>query len=157
MSDVDPHDLNDEELEVVLRDALRPVTETHRSAAVAAYEWRYLDAELATLVAEPGHDQQVVLRDDRASGVQELTFSAGAETITVEVEPADAHTVNAVLTVGSAIPYDGCFVRLADGSGRALTLDDGSTVITGLAATSPFRIELQRGGKVAVVSEWISL
>ncbi len=158
--DRDPIDLDDQQLEDVLRRVMQPTSAARRDGAIAAFGWRNADAELAALVADSRTDRELVLRDDGNQSAYQLEFRLGRGGLVVDLvvdleTSADGRLQGAVL-LSDDTAFDVVTLRRADGTDLALPRQDGGAIIPEIERGTTFRIELQRGGDVVAVSEWIS-
>ncbi|MGI9598786.1 MAG: hypothetical protein ACR2QK_21660 [Acidimicrobiales bacterium] len=153
----DPAGTDDEQLEAILRQTLEPPSTIQREAAIQAFGWRNVDAELAALVSDSRRDDRLVLRADETASAYQLTFDLETGPIAVDLEPSGADTVQGVVLVPDEATYDLIAIRRADGSVENLALEGRAAVIPSIGVGDTFRIELQRDGNVVAVSEWISI
>jgi hypothetical protein len=117
-----PHWTDDEQLMGDLREALRPVPGTDEiiDAALAAFAWRTVEADLAlaALLYDSDLDQALLVRAQLSSSPRTLTFGHGELRVDVEVSEAGIQ--------GQLIPPAPGTVRLvaADGGSAEVSTDE---------------------------------
>jgi len=145
----------DDALETALRDAadrFDPVPPALRWAAVAAFELRSLDAELAALAFDSAQELATVRGP---SGLRLLTFAAGERTIELELSPGDAgrRVVGQIFPVGP----DRLEVQRPDTDADPIEVPvDPLGRFTATLTPGPFRLRCRWPGEVptALVTEW---
>ncbi len=154
--------MSDEQIEQELREAaqfLDPVPPHLVDAAVAAFTWRTIDADLAELVYDTLTEPAATVRD---AGVPEaehprlLTFQTPSLTIELEVL-GDRNDRRLVGRISPAAAVD-LEIRHRGGGSVAVSADPlGRFAATGLAS-GPTLLRVQpAGNQPAVVTDWFSL
>jgi hypothetical protein len=128
------------------------------SAAVAAFAWRTVDAELAELAYDSAVDAGLALRSSAGDGVRALSFTAGEAT--VELELADGEVLGQLLPPG---PAEVVLQRL-DEAGRpgeapggaecALRASDAGFFAAPVPGGRAFRLWCRRPGGGWLVTDW---
>ncbi len=144
---------NDNELLEALRDALRsagPVPENVTTSGRAAWTWRTIDAELATLVFDSYLQEAVSVRGDENTGARQLIFE-GEHGSLVEFEVGEDGLVGQLLP-----PARGEVSLLtAEGTVAETTTDDVGCFVLPLAV-GPFRL-LCRTADSTFTTDWVRL
>lgn len=145
---------DDDRLLDVLGHALRradPVPARVKDAAMAAFSWRTIDAELAALVYDSGMELTSGARSDEVA--RQLTFDAGDLEIEVMVVPDGEQLL------GQLVPPVATTVTLTrDEEVLATTSDELGRFRFNLSASGPVRLSVSRGaGDPPVETEWVVL
>lgn len=145
---------DDDGLLDVLGRALRqadPVPDRVKEAALAAFSWRTIDAELAALVYDSGMELTSGARSDEVA--RQLTFAAGDLEIEVMVAPDGEQLL------GQLVPPQVATVSLTrDGEVLETTSDALGRFRFDLSASGPVRLSVPQGaGQPPVETEWVVL
>jgi hypothetical protein len=143
---------DDEQLLAELAEAVRAAGDVPAgfiAAGKAAFAWRNVDAELATLT-DASTAGLVGTRAEPAS-LRSLSFVARELSIEVEV------TADALL--GQIVPAQPGEVRLhqRDGSTRTVPVDDVGWFVVRPVPEAMFRLLVRTAGGSAVITEWVTL
>lgn len=153
--------MSDEQIERELREAaqfLDPVPPHLIAAAIGAFAWRTIDADLAELVYDTLAEPAAAVRGAAVPGVGQprlLTFQTTS--LTVELEVLDQGESRSL--VGRVSPAGPVELQIGR-SGSTVTVSTDTLGRFALADLSPgpTRLRLQPAGKVAaVVTDWFSL
>lgn len=128
-----------------------PVPERAREAALAAFAWRTIDAELAALVYDSGMELATGARSDEVA--RQLTFEAEGVEIEVMVVPGGERLL------GQLVPPRSVGLSLTSG-GRVLetTTDDLGRFRFEGVGSGPARFTVMSGsGRPPVETEWVVL
>jgi hypothetical protein len=144
---------SDEELLAAVGDALRSAGAVPRSVTVAgeaAWSWRTIDAELASLVFDSYLEEAAAVRGEEASGARLLIFEGG-DGASVEFEVGESNLVGQLLPPA---PGNVSLLNADGGAVEAETDQVGGFVLP--LPTGPFRL-LCRNGDATFTTEWLSL
>ncbi|GGM70673.1 hypothetical protein ACFFX1_28780 [Dactylosporangium sucinum] len=136
-----------EELGAAIRDAGR-VPESFRAAGRAAFAWRNVDAELASLSVEPA-----AAAGTRAEPAALRAFTFAARELSIEVE------VTADALVGQVVPPRPGRIELRTGAGfeQATDVDEVGWFAFRPLPTGMFRLYLHTPDGSQILTEWVTL
>lgn len=148
MSDV----TDDERLLAELAEAVRAAREVPAqfiAAGKAAFAWRNVDAELATLA----EDSATTLLGTRAEQATLRSLSFVASELSIEVE------VTAEALLGQVVPPQSGLMQLhvRAGSAQTVPVDGVGWFVIRPVPGSMFRLHLRTAEGAAVITEWIML
>lgn len=127
-----------------------PVPASVRHAAVGAFTWRTIDAELAALVYDSGMEEVVGARSDQVT--RQLTFERDGLEIEVMVVPEAGMRL-----IGQLVPPRRALVRLVSREGQSETTSDdlGRFRFESFVA-GPARLQVSPGaGEPPIETEWV--
>lgn len=120
------------------------------AAGRAAFAWRTVDAELATLAVDSAAASVEALPGTRAgrASLRALTFVAAGLTLELELTP-DA-------LLGQVVPAQPAQVQLQErgGPGRSAAVDDVGWFAFRPAPSGMFRLRVQTAAGAVVMTEW---
>jgi len=142
--------MDDDELMIVLREALAPGEEVSRrsvASAESAFQWLRLDDELAELIFDSVDAES--LAGVRGARQRQLTYRF--DTLQIDCE------VSRDALLGQLIPAVPATVELcsADGACRALDLDDEGRFAAEPPPVGPITIRCSREGHNDIVTPWL--
>ncbi len=126
-----------------------PVTDAIRQGALAAFEWRSVDEELAVLLSDSADSDRLIGARSTLNGMRLLEFAASAGHITIGLSDTG-------LLTGTVTGYSGQSTRLVSAAGHQveLNVDEFGEFLCDELPTGPLRIELGHG-QGRVVTDWI--
>ncbi|WP_238010913.1 hypothetical protein KZZ52_03675 [Dactylosporangium sp. AC04546] len=135
-----------EELGAAVRDAAQ-VPESFRAAGRAAFAWRNVDAELASLT------EDLAATGTRAEPAALRAFTFAAREVSIEVE------VTADALVGQVVPPRPGRIELRTGTGAVATadVDEVGWFAFRPLPTGMFRLYLQTPDGSQILTEWVTL
>lgn len=147
-------DLDDEELLVALRQALRArdqVPPEFIRAGKSAYAWHNIDAELAQLTYDSTRDADAAGVRSESASIRALTFTAAR--LTIEMEVADE------ALVGQIVPGEAAVLNVQPriGSPTDVIADDIGRFSIYPIPTAPFRLQCRTASGIDTVTGWITL
>jgi hypothetical protein len=152
--------MSDEHIERELQDAaqlLDPVPPHLVEAAIGAFAWRMIDADLAELVYDTLAEPAPAVRGTAAAVAEQprlLTFRTSSLTVEVEVVGRGEH-LRIVGRVSPAGPVD---LEISHSSGKVnVSADPLGRFAAGGLSPGPIRLRLQPAGNVGpIVTDWFS-
>jgi hypothetical protein len=144
---------SDDNLLTALREALvarEAVPPDFVAAAMNAYTWHSIDAELAWLAYDSSHEAAAGLRSESAS-IRALSFTSARLSIEVEI------TGDTLL--GQLIPAQSGTVEIyaLDGGAVIVPVDEAGCFIVEPKPGSPFRLRCHTGVQTDVLTGWVTL
>jgi hypothetical protein len=136
--------------ELALRDD--PVPGEVKAAAEAAFSWRTIDADLASLTYDSLLDEERLIGVRGPGGPRQLTFEGAG--LTMEVEVGDDRAV-----IGQLVPPSTATVELRwPGGATAVEADDLGRFGLPPAPRGPVSLRcLAAGGAAPVTTDWLTL
>jgi hypothetical protein len=142
---------DDDELLAEFRKAVQAraaVPQTMVDAALAAFAWRTVDAELAELLYDSGVEETLVVTRS-ASHTRILTFQG--DQIGAEIEIGDDAVRGQLLP-----PQPGSVVLMtADGGEHPANADEVGFFTVPIVPSSPFRLRCDTADAAPIVTEWV--
>jgi hypothetical protein len=143
---------DDEELMGLLAESLAAdlsMSPRAAEAALAAFDWVRIEADLAELVFDSAEEPELAGVRGAAAAVRQVTYQSGE--LTVECE------VGAEGMVGEVLPPGPARVRLqAPGSAdRDLEVDGRGRFVDRWPPAGPFRLRIARPGRPVVATPWL--
>lgn len=139
-----------QELSGVVRERDR-VPDDVVAAAKAAFTWRSVDEELASLVYDSA-DETPALAGIRGGSARQLTFSAQGLTIELEVGGA------ARGVLGQLVPAQAASIEVRHSEGSAFVdSDDLGRFDIGRVPEGPMSLRLEAAGGGRVATDWVRL
>jgi hypothetical protein len=127
----------------------QPAPEPIRRGALAAFEWRAIDEELAQLLSDTADSDRLVGARSTLSGIRLMEFVAGAVQINLGFSDTG-------LMTGNFVGHSSETAKLVSSSGQRVELlvDEFGEFICDPVPSGPIRIELGVGpGRI--VTDWI--
>lgn len=154
-------DRSDDELLAELGDAMaeqQSVSERRRTAARAAFTWRAVDEELATLLHDSALDAGAAVR---SGTVVVRTLSFGWDGLTLELEVEVGSAIGQVIPEGAAAAPVGdapakVTLHRPSGAAQAATADPSGFFRLADVEPGPARFVVERGG-TRLITPWVTL